>query len=63
MRAPSQRSRSERPSEGRRPTASDANRSTAGPAEKKHKNLSEVQRSGRQSDQGGRPGRSSSRRG
>jgi hypothetical protein len=28
-----------------------------GPAEKKHKNLAEVQATGRQSDQGGSPGK------
>jgi hypothetical protein len=52
LKVPSQRSRAEIPGHVGRdePEPRDP-----GPAEKKHKNLDEVRRSGRQSDQGGRP--------
>jgi hypothetical protein len=59
MRTPSDRSRSEVPSQGRSVTETrrppNERAGAAGPAQKKHKNLAEVQRSGRQSDQGDRP--------
>jgi hypothetical protein len=54
MTAPSGRSRTQQPSQGRG-NAADQPR-TRGPSEKKHKNMSEVRSTGRQSDQGGRPG-------
>ena len=53
MTTPSRRSRAELPSKEEDPRAAPAMR---GPSEKKHKNLEEVQRTGRQSDQGGKPG-------
>ncbi|HEY0823916.1 MAG TPA: hypothetical protein VGD76_09035 [Ramlibacter sp.] len=53
MTAPSARSRSERPSKDGQPKDAPAMR---GPSEKKHKNMEEVQLTGRQSDQGGKPG-------
>lgn len=66
MAKPSERSRAELPSESRARGQSDTE-PVRGPAEKKHKNMAEVRQTGRQSDQGGRPGagksRSSSRRG
>jgi hypothetical protein len=66
MTKPSERSREELPSESRGRGESGTER-VPGPAEKKHKNMAEVRQTGRQSDQGGRPGagksRSSSRRG
>jgi hypothetical protein len=61
MTSPSDRSRSELPSTGGQPKDAPAMR---GPSEKKHKNMKEVQLTGRQSDQGDKPGgtRKSSRR-
>jgi hypothetical protein len=56
MAKPSERSRAELPRQGARASNAEAQRSSRGPAEKKHKSLAEVQSSGRQSDQGGRPG-------
>jgi len=53
MTTPSGRSRSEVPSKQGRPKDAPAMR---GPSDKKHKNLEEVQLTGRQSDQGGNPG-------
>lgn len=53
MTTPSRRSRAELPSTGEQPKDAPAMR---GPSEKKHKNMKEVQLSGRQSDQGGKPG-------
>jgi hypothetical protein len=53
MTSPSGRSRSELPSTDSRPKDAPAMR---GPSEKKHKNMKEVQLTGRQSDQGGKPG-------
>jgi hypothetical protein len=53
MTTPSARSRSELSSKQGRPKDAPAMR---GPSEKKHKNLEEVQLTGRQSDQGGKPG-------
>jgi len=55
MGTPSEQSRSEKPRQGRA-SASAQRKGTEGPAEKKHKNLAEVQATGRQSDQGGQPG-------
>jgi hypothetical protein len=55
MSKPSERSRAELPRSGRA-SASDPQPRTRGPSEKKHKNLSEVRATGRQSDQGGSPG-------
>jgi hypothetical protein len=55
---PSERSRAELPSQGSR--SGDGGRASASaqrsPKDKKHKNIAEVQSTGRQSDQGGRPG-------
>lgn len=56
MGKPSERSRSELPRQGTRASAASQPRER-GPAEKKHKNMSEVRQTGYQSDQGGRPGR------
>jgi hypothetical protein len=53
MTSPSRRSRSELPSTEEQPKDGPAMR---GPSEKKHKNMKEVQLTGRQSDQGGKPG-------
>jgi hypothetical protein len=53
MTSPSRRSRSELPSTEVQPKEQPAIR---GPSEKKHKNMKEVQLTGRQSDQGGKPG-------
>jgi len=53
MTSPSRRSRSELPSAKGQPKDTPAMR---GPSEKKHKNMKEVQLTGRQSDQGGKPG-------
>jgi hypothetical protein len=62
MTKPSERSREELPSQGGRASGrSEVERRDRGPAEKKHKSLAEVQRTGRQSDQGDRPGPSSRR--
>lgn len=67
MTKPSERSRAEPARRGRASDAAEPQPGSRGPAEKKHKSLAEVQQSGRQSDQGGRPGagsrRSSSRSG
>jgi hypothetical protein len=51
----SRRSRAELPSNEEQTKEAPAMR---GPSEKKHKNMKEVQLTGRQSDQGGKPGRS-----
>lgn len=56
MSKPSERSRSELPRQGTRANAASQPRER-GPSEKKHKNMGEVQQTGYQSDQGGRPGR------
>ena len=53
MTTPSRRSRSELPADDSQPKEQPAMR---GPSEKKHKNMKEVQLTGRQSDQGGKPG-------
>jgi hypothetical protein len=54
MTTPSRRSRAELPRiEEQKPKDKPAMR---GPSEKKHKNMKEVHLTGRQSDQGGRPG-------
>jgi hypothetical protein len=53
MTTPSQRSRSELPRQ--RASASDQP-GVRGPSEKKHKNMAEVRQTGRQSDQGDKPG-------
>jgi hypothetical protein len=53
MTTPSRRSRSELPGTEAQPKETPAVR---GPSEKKHKNMEEVQLTGRQSDQGGKPG-------
>jgi hypothetical protein len=53
MSSPSRRSRSEQPGTDPQPKDMPAMR---GPSEKKHKNMKEVQATGRQSDQGGKPG-------
>jgi hypothetical protein len=53
MTTPSRRSRSELPRTERQPKEKPAMR---GPSEKKHKNMKEVQLTGRQSDQGDKPG-------
>jgi hypothetical protein len=53
MTSPSRRSRAELPSTEGQTKDTPAMR---GPSEKKHKNLKEVQLTGRQSDQGGKPG-------
>ena len=54
MTTPSRRSRAELPRiEEQQPEDTPAMR---GPSEKKHKNMKEVQLTGRQSDQGGKPG-------
>lgn len=53
MRNPSRRSRSELPGKDGQPEDAPAMR---GPSEKKHKNMTEVRLTGRQSDQGGKPG-------
>jgi hypothetical protein len=53
MTLPSRRSRSELPGTEGQPKDEPAMR---GPSEKKHKNMEEVQLTGRQSDQGGKPG-------
>jgi hypothetical protein len=58
MVSPSGRSRSENAKQGNRASARGGNEpGTRGPAEKKHKNMAEVRATGRQSDQGGSPGR------
>ena len=58
------RSRTESPRRGpANPQASEGRRSNAGsPSDKKHKSMAEVRATGRQSDQGGSPGRRSTRR-
>jgi hypothetical protein len=53
MTSPSRRSRSELPRTEEQAQDTPAMR---GPSEKKHKNMLEVQLTGRQSDQGGKPG-------
>ena len=53
MTTPSRRSRSELPRTDDQQKDTPAMR---GPSEKKHKNMKEVQLTGRQSDQGGKPG-------
>jgi hypothetical protein len=53
MTTPSRRSRSELPSTDSQTKETPAMR---GPSEKKHKNMKEVQLTGRQSDQGDKPG-------
>jgi hypothetical protein len=53
MTSPSRRSRTELPSTDGQPKDMPAMR---GPSEKKHKNMKEVQLTGRQSSQGGKPG-------
>jgi hypothetical protein len=55
---PSERSRAELPNQGARADSrSQTEKSVRGPSEKKHKNMAEVQLTGRQSDQGDRPKR------
>jgi hypothetical protein len=55
---PSERSRSEQPNQrARADSRSQAEKHPRGPSEKKHKNMTEVQASGRQSAQGDRPKR------
>jgi len=53
MSDPSRRSRAEVPSDPVRPKAAPGVR---GPSEKKHKNMTEVRATGRQSSQGDKPG-------
>ncbi|MFL6695338.1 MAG: hypothetical protein ACJ8GO_20505 [Ramlibacter sp.] len=53
MSDPSRRSRSEVPSDPVRPKAAPGVR---GPSEKKHKNMTEVRATGRQGNQGDKPG-------
>jgi hypothetical protein len=59
MAKPSERSRSELPSQRGRAAEAPAVR---GPSEKKHKNMAEVRATGRQSQQGGSPGKRASSR-
>jgi hypothetical protein len=59
MSIPSERSRAELPRESR--GGGQGKGSARGPSEKKHKNMAEVRSTGRQSDQGGSPGRRKSR--
>ena len=55
---PSERSRAELPNQrARADSRSQAENNVRGPSEKKHKNMAEVQSTGRQSDQGGSPKR------
>jgi hypothetical protein len=54
MTTPSRRSRAELPRTEDQPKDAPAMR---GPSEKKHKNMKEVQLTGRQSDQGDKPGK------
>jgi hypothetical protein len=61
MSKPSERSRAELPRRGRASASAEPEPRLRGPAEKKHKSLAEVQQSGRQSDEGGRPGAGSKR--
>lgn len=59
MAKPSERSRAELPRANLRAQASEgtSERGQRSPKDKKHKSLQEVQATGRQSDQGGSPGR------
>jgi hypothetical protein len=55
---PSERSRAELPNQrARADSRSQAENNVRGPSEKKHKNMAEVQLTGRQGEQGGRPKR------
>lgn len=55
---PSERSRTEQPNQrARADSRSQAGNNVRGPSEKKHKNMSEVQATGRQGSQGDRPKR------
>jgi hypothetical protein len=55
---PSERGRSELPNQrARADSRSQAEKNVRGPSEKKHKNMAEVELTGRQSDQGDRPKR------
>ena len=60
MSKPSEDSRKANPRQGRASAAAQR-KGVQGPSEKKHKNLAEVQATGRQSDQGGSPGKRRSR--
>lgn len=60
MSKPAERSRADLPRRGRASASAEPQPRSPGPSEKKHESLAQVRQTGRQSDQGGRPGRNRS---